>query len=102
MLYLDALKPIEIATLGIRLMGMALIAFGIVLALSGVILNGHFDVPQPEVLTSELRLHDTYYVVTNVRYELFVPGGAGMVVGTLLLLLSRRIARLLARDLNVS
>ena len=93
------MKPINVATIGVRLVGVALIACGVVLALSAALMHGLFQLPLSGVSTSDLQLHDTYYVVSHVHYDLLIPSGASIVVGVLLLLLSRRFARLLGRGL---
>ncbi|MDB6024774.1 MAG: hypothetical protein JWM68_997 [Verrucomicrobiales bacterium] len=96
------MKPNEIAIIGIRLVGVASIAFGVILALSSAVMHGLFQLPMADTFTSDLHLHDTYYVISQVHYDLLVPSGAGIVVGVLLLVMSRRLARLLVRGLDVS
>lgn len=96
------MKPNDIATVGIRLVAVASIAFGLVLAVSSAVMHGLFQLPMADTFTSDLHLHDTYYVIAHVHYDLLVPSGAGIVVRVLLLLLSRRLGRLLARGLDVS
>jgi ABC-type Fe3+-siderophore transport system permease subunit len=93
------MKSINIATIGIRLVGVAWITCGVVLALSGALMHGLFQLPLDGVSTSDLYLHDTCYVVSHVHFNL-IPSGASIVVGVLLLLLSRRFARLLGRGLD--
>jgi heme/copper-type cytochrome/quinol oxidase subunit 1 len=95
------MKPRDIATIGVRLVAVASIAFGIVLALSGAVMHGLLQLPLAGYSNSDLHLHDTYYVVSHVSYDLFVPSGAGILVGVLLLVLSHRLARLLVRGLDV-
>jgi hypothetical protein len=96
------MKPTDIATIGVRLVGVASIAFGGVLALTAGVMHGLFQLPLAGVSTSELHLHDTYYVIADGSYNLLVPGGAGILVGGVLLLLSRRIARFIVRGVDDS
>lgn len=101
-MHLENMKPQALAILGIRLVGLATMAFGVVLALSGAIMHTLFNLPLAGLSNSDLHLNDTYYVIAGLNYNMFVPSGAALLVGVTLLLLSRPLARRLTRGLEVS
>jgi hypothetical protein len=79
------MKPMEFATLGIRLVGVGSIAFGFVLALSGVVMHGIFQLPLAGLSATDIHLDDTYYIVSSVHYGWLIPSGAGIAVGVVLI-----------------
>ena len=94
------MKGNEIAILGVRLIGLASIAFGCVVGVSAAVTHCFFQFQPGELGASELHLHDTYFVITNVSYDLIVPSSAGILMGVMLWLASRRLARLVIRGLS--
>lgn len=92
------MKPIDLAIIGVRLTALASMVFGVVLALSSIlvqILSGG-----AQAAAADLRLHDTYYVVVHLHYEMIVPSGVGLVMGLLLFWRSRQLGALLARGIE--
>jgi hypothetical protein len=91
------MTSIQFAIVGVRVLGVAAIAGGSVFAgSSGVMCAfGMFSLTNPSA--SDLSLHDTYYVISDVQYAWLIPGAVSVVVGVLLLITSRSLGRLLAR-----
>lgn len=94
------MKLIDSAVVGVRVAGVTAIAVGVVLGLTSLVSNVLLKSSLAGGLASDLHLHDTYYVVSNVPLDLIVPSGVGLVVGVTILLMSRRLGRLLIRGLE--
>ncbi len=89
----------DLATIGVRLIGLASIAFGIILSASTLLMQALVCSALTQFASSELSIHDSYYVVGHVHVSI-LPGGVGIVVGVLLFALSRSLAQLLTRGMK--
>ena len=85
------------ATVSIRVLGVAAIVVGIVFAGSSGIMRALGMASLTSTSTSDLHLHDTYYVISHVEDAWLAPGAVSVVTGILLLVTSRRLGALLAR-----
>ena len=94
------MRLIETAVVGARVAGVTAIAVGVVLGLTSVVMSVILKSSLAGGFGSDLHLHDSYYVVSNIHYDLLVPSGVGLVVGVTILLMSRRLGRLLIRGLE--
>lgn len=94
------MKLFEVATLGVRVVGVAAIVFGVILALTTGVMGRLLPTPLADAAGSDLHLHDTYFVVSDLHYDLLVPSGIGLVVGVTLLVMSRPLGKLLIRGLE--
>lgn len=88
------MKPITVATIGVRLVGLAAIAFGCVLGMTDAGVRGIL-----KLAFGRAELHDTYFVIEDWSCGLLLSGGCGIIVGGVLIVLSRRIAYLIVRGL---
>jgi hypothetical protein len=88
------MKPLAMATIGVRLVGLAAIAFGCVLGMTDAGVRGVL-----KLAFGRAELHDTYYLIEDWSSGLLLSGGCGIIVGGVLFLLSRRIADLIVRGL---
>jgi heme/copper-type cytochrome/quinol oxidase subunit 1 len=87
----------QFATISIRVLGVAAIAIGGVLAGSSGIMRAVGAASLTNIPTSDLHLHDTYYVISHVEDTWLAPGTVSVITGILLLITSRRLGALLAR-----
>ena len=85
------------ATVSIRVVGVAAIVAGVVFAGSSGIMRALGAASLTSTSTSDLHLHDTYYVISHVEDAWLAPGAVSVVTGILLLVTSRRLGALLAR-----
>ena len=85
------------ATVSIRVLGVAAIVVGVVFAGSSGIMRALGAASLTSTSTSDLHLHDTYYVISHVEDAWLAPGAVSVVTGILLLVTSRRLGALLAR-----
>jgi hypothetical protein len=91
----------QFATISIRVLGVAFIAIGGVLAGSCGIMRVVDAASLTNIPTSDLHLHDTYYVISHIEDAWLVPGAVSIITGILLLITSRRIGALLARGTGI-
>lgn len=87
----------QFATVGIRLVGLIAIAFGVVFAGSNGIMRALGMGSLTSTSTSDSQLHDTYYVISYIENAWFAPGVISAVIGILSLVFSRRLGTWLAR-----
>ena len=81
------------ATVSIRLLGVAAIAVGLVFAGSiGAVHLLRMSSPSSTSI-SDLHLHDTYYIVSQVEDAWLAPGLVSALTGVILLVISRRLAQ---------
>lgn len=92
------MKPFEFATIGVRLVALGIISFGAVVLIGSMLQRMAMSGSMTGAATVDLHLHDTYYVVARFGFELMGPGSVSLVVGTVLMLASRRVARWVAHD----
>jgi heme/copper-type cytochrome/quinol oxidase subunit 1 len=88
------------ATVGVRLLGLAAVVLGVIAAGSVVFLRAVGAVSLTGLSSSDLHLHDTYYVVTHFEDAWLAPGLASAAVGVVLLAFSGRLGGWLARGLE--
>lgn len=88
------------ATVGVRLLGVAALVAGIVFAGSSGVMRALGAASVTSTSTTDLHLHDTYYVISHVEDVWLAPGGVSLVTGILLLVISRRLGALLARGFD--
>ena len=85
------------ATVGVRLLGVAAIVIGVVFAGSSGIMRALGAASLTSTSASDLHLHDTYYVISQVEDAWLAPGVVSAITGVLLLVLSRSLGAWLAR-----
>ena len=85
------------ATVSIRLLGITAIVVGVVLAGSSGIVQALGTASITSTSTSDLQLHDSYYVISNVEYLGLVPGIVSAITGVLLVIISRALGAWLSR-----
>jgi heme/copper-type cytochrome/quinol oxidase subunit 1 len=92
------MKPFEFAIIGVRLVALGIISFGAVLLSGGMLQRAVMSGSIAGTATVDLHLQDTYYVIAHNGFDLFGPGGTSLLIGALLMIASRRLARWLAYD----
>jgi heme/copper-type cytochrome/quinol oxidase subunit 1 len=85
------------ATVSVRVLGVAAIVVGVVFAGSSGIMRALGAASLTSTSTSDLHLHDTYYVISHVEDAWLAPGAVSAVTGVLLLVISRSLGAWLAR-----
>jgi len=85
------------ATVSVRVLGVAAIVVGVVFAGSSGIMRALGAASLKSISTSDLHLHDTYYVISHVEDAWLAPGAVSAVTGVLLLVISRSLGAWLAR-----
>lgn len=87
----------HLATMGIRLLGVAAIAAGLILAASGGIMHILNNRPVESIPATDLHLRDTYYVIVHFEQICFVSAAVSGVTGVFFIIASRRLGALLIR-----
>ena len=84
------------ATVSIRVLGVAAIVVGVVFAGSSGIMRRLGAASLTNTSTSDLHLHDSYYVISHVEDAWLAPGALSAIAGILLLVTSRSLGAWLA------
>ena len=85
------------ATVSVRVLGVAAIVIGVIFAGSSGIMRALGAASLTSASTSDLHLHDVYFVISHVEDAWLAPGAVSAVTGVLLLVLSRSLGAWLAR-----
>ena len=85
------------ATVSVRVLGVAAIVVGVVFAGSSGIMRALGAASLKSISTSDLHLHDTYYVISHVEDAWLAPGAVSAVTGVLLLVISCSLGAWLVR-----
>jgi hypothetical protein len=87
------MKPQDITTLGVRLIGLAAVTAGVIGDVSVLIFQAVVNSAPPVVTTS---LHETTYTIIHYHYELLIViCTVSLVFGVVLICASRIFARIL-------
>jgi hypothetical protein len=87
----------DFATVSVRVLGVAAIMVGVVFAGTSGLMRLLGGASATGTSTSDLHLHDTYYVISRFEDAWLAPGAVSAVAGVLLLVISRSLGAWLAR-----
>ena len=92
------MKPQDIAKLGVRLIGLAAVTFGVVVGTSILIIQAIANSAAPVTTTT---LHETTY--THIHYNfglMLVPSVLSIVLGVVFISMSHSFAQVLTRGIS--
>ena len=90
----------DMATVGLRLLGVAAMAIACFLLILAVSTRLWFALPHGGGKMSAIGLDDSYYVVNQLQYDTMAVGIVAAAIGALLLVSSRPLSRCMTKGME--